>query len=88
MQFTAEWLRSIILALPGNFFIVFDTKLLVLAVILICMLHIFGHYYAPNFEKIGGAYCFSLSIRACIRSFVTLFVPLITSESCMPRTRA
>ena len=29
--------------------------------------------YAPNFEKVDGAYCF-WSVRAC----VTLFVPTVT----------
>ena len=34
-----------------------------------------GH--APNFEKVDGAYCF-LSVGACVRVWVTLFVPTVT----------
>ena len=43
----------------------------------------FGYkrYYAPNFEKVDGAYCF-WSVRgwvgACVRGWVTLFVPTVT----------
>ena len=37
--------------------------------------------YAPNFEKVDGAYCF-WSVRAwvggCVRGCVTLFVPTVT----------
>ena len=37
--------------------------------------------YAPNFEKVDGAYCF-WSVRACVRAWVracvTLFVPTVT----------
>ena len=32
-----------------------------------------GNYYAPNFEKVGGAYCF-WSVRGCVVcAWVTLF---------------
>ena len=34
-------------------------------------------YYAPNFEKVDGAYCF-WSVRACVGAWVTLFVPTVT----------
>ena len=38
-------------------------------------------YYAPNFEKVDGAYCF-WSVRALVgawvRGWVTLFVPTVT----------
>ena len=38
-------------------------------------------YYAPNFEKVDGAYCF-WSVRGCVRgwvcAWVTLFVPTVT----------
>ena len=37
--------------------------------------------YAPNFEKVDGAYCFwSVRgwVRACVRGWVTLFVPTLT----------
>ena len=33
--------------------------------------------YAPNFEKVDGAYCF-WSVRAWVRAWVTLFVPTVT----------
>ena len=33
--------------------------------------------YAPNFEKVDGAYCF-WSVRALVRGWVTLFVPTVT----------
>ena len=37
--------------------------------------------YAPNFEKVDGAYCF-WSVRGCVRgwvrAWVTLFVPTVT----------
>ena len=33
--------------------------------------------YAPNFEKVDGAYCF-WSVGACVRAWVTLFVPTVT----------
>ena len=33
--------------------------------------------YAPNFEKVDGAYCF-WSVRAWVRGWVTLFVPTVT----------
>ena len=36
--------------------------------------------YAPNFEKVDGAYCF-WSVRACFgcaHACVTLFVPTVT----------
>ena len=37
--------------------------------------------YAPNFEKVDGAYCF-WSVRGCVRGWVracvTLFVPTVT----------
>ena len=33
--------------------------------------------YAPNFEKVDGAYCF-WSVRACVGAWVTLFVPNVT----------
>ena len=39
------------------------------------------HFYAPNFEKVDGAYCF-WSVRGCVRGWVracvTLFVPTVT----------
>ena len=35
------------------------------------------HDYAPNFEKVDGAYCF-WSVRACVGACVTLFVPTVT----------
>ena len=31
------------------------------------------HYYAPNFEKVDGAYCFW-----SVGAWVTLFVPTVT----------
>ena len=41
--------------------------------------------YAPNFEKVDGAYCFwsvrgcvRACVRACVRGWVTLFVPTVT----------
>ena len=37
--------------------------------------------YAPNFEKVDGAYCFwSVRgwVRACVGAWVTLFVPTVT----------
>ena len=37
--------------------------------------------YAPNFEKVDGAYCFwSVRgwVRGCVRGWVTLFVPTVT----------
>ena len=34
-------------------------------------------FYAPNFEKVDGAYCF-WSVRAWVRACVTLFVPTVT----------
>ena len=38
-------------------------------------------FYAPNFEKVDGAYCF-WSVRGCVRGWVrewvTLFVPTVT----------
>ena len=38
-------------------------------------------YYAPNFEKVDGAYCF-WSVRGCVGAWVgawvTLFVPTVT----------
>ena len=33
--------------------------------------------YAPNFEKVDGAYCF-WSVRGCVGGCVTLFVPTVT----------
>ena len=33
--------------------------------------------YAPNFEKVDGAYCF-WSVRAWVGGCVTLFVPTVT----------
>ena len=33
--------------------------------------------YAPNFEKVDGAYCF-WSVRALVRGWVTLFVPTVS----------
>ena len=33
--------------------------------------------YAPNFEKVDGAYCF-WSMRGWVRACVTLFVPTVT----------
>ena len=33
--------------------------------------------YAPNFEKVDGAYCF-WSVRGWVRGWVTLFVPTVT----------
>ena len=40
-----------------------------------------GFNYAPNFEKVDGAYCF-WSVRAwvgaCVGGCVTLFVPTVT----------
>ena len=33
--------------------------------------------YAPNFEKVDGAYC-CWSVRGCVRGWVTLFVPTVT----------
>ena len=33
--------------------------------------------YAPNFEKVDGAYCF-WSVGGCVRGWVTLFVPTVT----------
>ena len=40
-----------------------------------------GSCYAPNFEKVDGAYCF-WSVRGCVggcvRGWVTLFVPTVT----------
>ena len=33
--------------------------------------------YAPNFEKVDGAYCF-WSMRAWVGAWVTLFVPNVT----------
>ena len=36
-----------------------------------------GTVYAPNFEKVDGAYCF-WSVRAWVRAWVTLFVPTVT----------
>ena len=38
---------------------------------------LFAHCYAPNFEKVDGAYCF-WSVRAWVRACVTLFVPTVT----------
>ena len=41
----------------------------------------FQNFYAPNFEKVDGAYCFwSVRgwVRACVRAWVTLFVPTVT----------
>ena len=38
------------------------------------------NYYAPNFEKVDGAYCFwsvGAWVRACVRAWVTLFVPTV-----------
>ena len=35
------------------------------------------NYYAPNFEKVDGAYCF-WSVCALVRGWVTLFVPTVT----------
>ena len=34
-------------------------------------------FYAPNFEKVDGAYCF-WSVGACVGAWVTLFVPTVT----------
>ena len=34
-------------------------------------------FYAPNFEKVDGAYCF-WSVRGCVHGWVTLFVPTVT----------
>ena len=34
-------------------------------------------YYAPNFEKVDGAYRF-WSVRGCVGEWVTLFVPTVT----------
>ena len=36
-----------------------------------------GYVYAPNFEKVDGAYCF-WSVRGCVVGWVTLFVPTVT----------
>ena len=38
---------------------------------------VFDDIYAPNFEKVDGAYCF-WSVRGCVRAWVTLFVPTVT----------
>ena len=35
------------------------------------------HDYAPNFEKVDGAYCF-WSVRGWVCGWVTLFVPTVT----------
>ena len=35
--------------------------------------------YAPNFEKVDGAYCF-WSVRGCVGGCVTLFVPTVTFQ--------
>ena len=35
------------------------------------------NFYAPNFEKVDGAYCF-WSVRGWVRAWVTLFVPTVT----------
>ena len=43
--------------------------------------HVFIYFYAPNFEKVDGAYCFWSvrgCVRACVRGWVTLFVPTVT----------
>ena len=44
-----------------------------------------SYFYAPNFEKVDGAYCFwsvrgcvGACVRACVRAWVTLFVPTVT----------
>ena len=37
----------------------------------------FFYHYAPNFEKVDGAYCF-WSVHGCVRAWVTLFVPTVT----------
>ena len=37
----------------------------------------YAPYYAPNFEKVDGAYCF-WSVRGWVRAWVTLFVPTVT----------
>ena len=37
------------------------------------VVHYRFHCYAPNFEKVDGAYCFW-----CVRAWVTLFVPTVT----------
>ena len=46
-------------------------------------------YYAPNFEEVGGAYCFwdvCACVRVCVRPCVRplhFLVHSITSEPCM-----
>ena len=44
---------------------------------LVCSLAVNFLCYAPNFEKVDGAYCF-WSVRALVRGWVTLFVPTVT----------
>ena len=39
--------------------------------------HCMCDHYAPNFEKVDGAYCF-WSVRALVGAWVTLFVPTVT----------
>ena len=39
-----------------------------------------NNYYAPNFEKVDGAYCF-WSVRGCVRACVTFFVPTVTFKA-------
>ena len=34
--------------------------------------------YAPNFEKVDGAYCFWSVRGGCVGAWVTLFVPTVT----------
>ena len=46
-----------------------------------CSLDITRPIYAPNFEKVDGAYCFwSVRgyVRGWVRAWVTLFVPTVT----------
>ena len=40
------------------------------------------HHYAPNFNEVGGAYCF-WDVCVCIHPSVTLLMHSITSELCM-----
>ena len=43
----------------------------------IITMNMIQHYYAPNFEKVDGAYCF-WSVRGWVGGCVTLFVPTVT----------
>ena len=70
--------------LPRIVRIVFDPILNCFSFAAHVFLHLFV-YYAPNFEKVGGAYCFWL-VHSYIRLYIRtlrFFMPPVTFEPCM-----